>query len=187
MIKPWIAVAALVAATTTLRASEPFTPTDKTNVIAFSAGNETGDIEYRHTFLNSRLALLALAGYHASSYHSNDPDVPDSSSHASELGIGLRNNFDMRERLRPFAQVEVIRTSATNYYVQCHASPSFNYIASGGGEYFLANRVSLEGSAGVAFFRSSQNCTYGDPPLAFKQQNRSFGTFRTLLSINFYF
>src|SRR5438552_16461232 len=98
MITPWIAAAALMAAATTFRASEPFTPTDKTNVIAFSAGYDTGDIEYRHTFRDSRLVLLALAGYHSASVEVSASTFPDTSSHASELGIGLRHNFNARER-----------------------------------------------------------------------------------------
>jgi hypothetical protein len=117
------------------------------------------------------------------------PTFPNMSSHATELGIGLRHNFNARERLRPFTQVEVIRStySDSNSFDTCRSSPNFDYVAAGGGEYFLASRVSLEGSAGVAYSHGSQRCTFGDPSVTYRQSEHAFGTFRTLLSINFYF
>lgn len=187
MIKPWIALAAIVISTSALHASEPITPTDKTNVVAFVAGNNSGDIEYRHLFLNSRLAVIALAGYHEQTDESSGPQGFHLSQHSTELGLGVRHNFTTVEQIRPFVQLTVARSSGSTTGDPCGSGPTFwDYTAVGGGEYFVGRRVSLEGSAGLQVGRGRSGCFISDSGPA-RVNGRSINTFRTALGMNFYF
>jgi len=185
MIKPWITAAAIVIVASSLHAAEPVTPTDKTNVIAFAAGNDRGDVEYRHLFLNSRLAVLVLAGYHQSSSTASGSVDFHGSQHSTEFGLGLRHNFATIEQVRPFVQLTAARAHASGS--NCTGFTDFSYAATAGGEYFVARRVSFEGSAGVAVGRSKSGCfiTNGIPDS--RIHDTSVDTFRTALGINFYF
>lgn len=186
MIKPWIAVAAIALAATTARAAEPITPTtDKSNVIAFGAGNGSGAIEYRHLFLKSRLALIGEIAYHNQTTRSDDSSSVHYSQHATSLGLGLRQNFSTGEQLRPFVQLTVSRFHASPSG-PCYGVNAWGYGASGGGEYFVGSRVSLEGSAGVSFGHSSSGC-YVLPDNTQRIHTTSLDTFTTALGINFYF
>lgn len=184
MIKPWIATVAIAIAATSVRAAEPAPPTDKSNVIAFGAGNGVGTLEYRRTFLQSRLALIAIAGYQEVSAHSNDSTGDyHTSQHSTQLGLGVRHNFATIEQVRPFVQLSVSRNHSNGY--GCMDSSFWGYAASGGGEYFVSRRVSFEGSAGVEVGRASNDC--GGGTISAHVHATTLNTFRTALGINFYF
>lgn len=187
MIKPWIALTAIVISTSALHASEPMTPTDKTNVIAFVGGSSSRDVEYRHLFLNSRVALIVLAGYHEQTVDSADPFAFHDSRHGSEVGVGLRHNFSTADQIRPFVQLTVDRASSSGNVGNCDSSTFWGYSALGGAEYFVGRRVSLEGSAGLEVGRSRYGCFPSDGTAPSRGHATTVDTFRTALGINFYF
>lgn len=191
MNKFGIALASIALAATTLRGAEPTTPpVDNHHVLSFAASTTSGDIEYRYMFRDSRLAAIALLGYSEQSSTSRSSSTVGSITSKSkfrtlDLGVGLRNNFMTREQLRPFVQVDVLRGSAGSGCGNIYASPYWNYRASGGAEYFLGKRLSVEGLAGLQFAHSSSRCSQGGVTESFSV--RSAGTFRSALAINFYF
>jgi opacity protein-like surface antigen len=191
MIKPLLVAAAMTLAATTLSAADVTPPTDKPNVFSFSIGSGQSDIEYRRMFADSRLALIAIAGYDDQKFKSNATvgGTVNFSQHALELGLGIRNNFNAGEQFRPFVQFDVRRTSANNGagIGICEPSPFWNYNASGGAEYFVGHRVSVEGSAGLRYSRSSSDCSEPATGESFTSKATNFGTFRSAIGINFYF
>ena len=104
-------------------------------------------------------------------------NVGASSSSAYELGIGLRRNFGSRP-FRPFAHLEANRVW---YDAGCAHISSSAYVGGGGVEYFVAPRVSIEGLAGVEHFANNQRCD------ANSYHYRSTSTFRSAVSVSFYF
>jgi len=191
MNKFGIALASIVLAATTLRGAEPITPpVDNHHVLSFAASNSSGDIEYRYMFHDSRLAAIALLGYsEQSSKSSSSSTVGNITSKSKfrtlDLGAGLRNNFMTREQLRPFVQVDVLRSSTGSSCHSISVSPYWTYAASGGAEYFLGKRLSVEGRAGLRYAHSSSDCSLGGVTESFSA--RTAGTFRSALAINFYF
>jgi hypothetical protein len=185
MIKPWITAAAIVVAASSLHAAEPVTPTDKTNVVAFSAGNDRSDVEYRRLFLNSRLAVIVLAGYHGSSSKSSGSVDFQSSQHSTEFGLGLRHNFATIEQVRPFVQLTAAREHTSGS--DCTGATAFSYAATGGGEYFVGRRVSFEGSAGVQVGHDRSGCFLSNGVPESRIHTSFVDTFRTAVGINFYF
>ena len=190
MNKFGIALALIVVAATTLRGAEPITPpVDNHHVLSFAASNSSGDIEYRYMFHDSRLAAIALLGYSEQSSKSSSSFSSGITSQVKfrtlDLGAGLRNNFMTREQLRPFVQVDVLRSSTGSGCVNVFASPYWNYTASGGAEYFLGKRLSVEGRAGLRYAHSSLDCSFLGVTQTFSA--RTVGTFRSALAINFYF
>lgn len=185
MIKPGIAAAIVIAiATTTIAADEPIKPTERRNVLSFSVSGSSPSIEYRRMFLDSRLTLIAMGGYGTQTSQEPAPYKP-SSARFLELGLGLRRNFNATEQLRPFAQVEILRHSSAESG-QCGIPADWNYVATGGGEYFVGRRLSLEASAGLNYGRGGFGCfTDGSTTGTLKEKN--FSTFRSAVSVNFYF
>src|SRR5258708_21187724 len=118
MNKFGIALASIVVAATTLRGAEPITPSvDNHHVLSFAASTTSGDIEYRYMFHDSRLAAIAILGYDQQSSKSSSSSSTAITSqvkfHMLDLGVGLRNNLMTREPLRPFEQVDDLRSSAS--------------------------------------------------------------------------
>src|SRR5260370_11613861 len=190
MNKFGIALAAIVVAATSLRGAEPITPSvDNHHVLSFAASTTSGDIEYRYMFHDSRLAAIAILGYDQQSSKSSSSSSSGITSqvkfHMLDLGVGLRNNFMTREQLRPFVQVDVLRSSASSGCGSRYASPYWNYSASGGAEYFLGKRLSVEGRAGLRYAHASLDCSFLGVTQTFSA--RTAGTFRSALAINFYF
>src|SRR5258708_4909560 len=191
MNKLGIALASIVVAATTLRGAEPITPSvDNHHVLSFAASTTSGDIEYRYMFHDSRLAAIAILGYSEQSSTSSSSSTVGSITskskfHMLDLGVGLRNNFMTREQLRPFVQVDVLRSSASSGCGSGYASPYWNYSASGGAEYFLGKRLSVEGRAGLRYAHASLDCSLFGVTQTLSAH--STGTFRSALAINFYF
>jgi len=191
MIKPLLVAAAMTLAATTLSAADVTPPTDKPNVLAFSVASQNYDIEYRHMFADSKLAVIAIAGYYEVKFR-NTQTAPnfnsqDITNRFVDLGLGLRNNFRTGEQLRPFLQLDVHRSTQDTSSVDCQASPIWGYNATGGAEYFVGKQVSIEGSAGLHYGRTSEGCTNPNTGQSVSQKATTFGTFRSVVGINFYF
>jgi hypothetical protein len=185
VIKPGIAAAIVIAiATTTVAADEPTKPTERRNAFSFSVSSESPSIEYRRMFLDSRLALIAMGGYGTQTSQEPAPNK-QVSARFLELGLGLRRNFNNAEQLRPFAQVEILRHSSADSGL-CRIPADWNYLATGGGEYFVGRRLSLEASAGLNYVRGGFGC-FTDGTTTGTLKAKSFGTFRSAVSVNFYF
>jgi hypothetical protein len=187
-VKSTLLALLMVIAGTALRAAEPVTPdTDKHNVLSFAASNSSADIEYRYMFHDSHLAAIAFLGYSEISSKFNSGAVNGhQSSHTLDLGAGLRHYFMPGEQLRPFVQADVIRSSSGESCTGIFVSPTWNYSATGGAEYFLGKRFSVEGRAGVRYQHGSSNCSGvvgGSTTTSFHVVT----TFRSALAINFYF
>lgn len=170
---------------TALRAAEPIIPdTDRHHVLAFAASNDSGDIEYRYMFHDSRLAVIALFGYSRQTSKTTGVVTVRESTHALDLGLGLRHNFMTREQLRPFVQLDATRSSSGDSCGSVFITPVWGYSGTGGAEYFLGRRFSVEGRAGVRYTRGSSNCAGSVFP---KSSFHEVSTFRSALAINFYF
>jgi hypothetical protein len=185
VIKPGIAAAiVIIVAVTAVRAAEPIKPTDRPNVFSFSVASSNTSIEYRRMFRDSRLTLIAIGGYATQTAQEPAPYKPVS-THFLQLGLGLRRNFNTAEQFRPFAQVEILRHSSASTG-QCGIPANWNYVASGGGEYFVAQRLSLEASAGLNYGRGGYGC-FSDGTTTGMLSAKTLGTFRSAVSVNFYF
>ena len=102
------------------------------------------------------------------------------------LGAGVRRTF-VSDELRPFVELDASlhRTEVPG----CDHIGYPGFAASGGVEYFVAKRVSIEGQAGLSYTHFSQRCTQdlGAGPVEFRFDSHSLGTFRSALSLTFWF
>lgn len=197
MRKYVMAAGLLVLTTSALYAADPVTQDmSRKHVFSFSTSTSStvfggSDIEYRHMFADSRLAAIFFAGFGQESFTITGSTSSHGSIHSTDLGAGLRRNFTPGEQLRPFVQVDVGRSSSGDSCGSISASPTWNYTASGGAEYFLGKRFSVEGRAGLRYARGSLNCSaVGGGAVGvggFSQSERSVATFRSALAVNFYF
>jgi hypothetical protein len=179
-------LALAVLAATNLRAAEPVTPTtDRSNALAFAAGTSASDLEYRRIFHDSQFAVIVLAGYHSFASKTSDSPIGTfkQSGHSTELGLGLRRNFATGEQFRPFLQLSA---TSDHFSGNCAGGRFLSTLASGGGEYFVGSRVSLEGSAGVQLGNSSSTCTFSASETQ-TTHTTTINTIRAALGINFYF
>ena len=171
MMKKAIFATAVIVLAIAARGQEKDTkPHD--NAITFGIGSGSSDISVRHIF-RDRWTVLGTLGYGFPGVI----NVGASSSSAYELGIGLRRNFGSRP-FRPFAHLEANRVW---YDAGCAHISSSAYVGGGGVEYFVAPRVSIEGLAGVEHFANNQRCD------ANSYHYRSTSTFRSAVSVSFYF
>ena len=110
--------------------------------------------------------------------------VGPESSTSWALGAGVRRVF-ASEELRPFIEVDgaIRRVNLPG----CGHFSSPVVTAAGGVEYFFAKRVSVEGSAGLSYLRQSEHCTTNDGAVQFDYSAHSYGTFRSALSLTFWF
>jgi hypothetical protein len=182
MVRVWTALAVLAFAAN-VRAADAVTPADRSNVIAFAVGDTSNSVEYRRLFHGGQFALIALAAYIKDSSTASPPLLFPASSHYTEFGLGVRRNFLSGDQLRPFAQVTAGRSSASG---NCSIASFWDYTATGGGEYFVSPRVSLEGSAGIDVGRGRSDCIAGVAGLT-GSYSRTLNTFRAALGINLYF
>ncbi len=102
------------------------------------------------------------------------------------LGAGVRRVF-VSEELRPFVEIDAALRHTEVGFCDHVNYPSIG--AAGGVEYFVAKRVSIEGSAGLTYLRFSEKCTQdlGSGPVEFRYDSHSLGTFRSALSLTFWF
>ena len=154
---------------------------DRKTGVTFSVGNSGGDIAFRRQ-LPPNWALLAAAGFtEGNAYNPGAPAGPSDLTIWS-LSAGARRYFTGSE-LRPFAEVTAGYqwTDAPG----CSDISSPRAAAAGGVEYAIAKRVSIEGTAGLSYASSRQQCNYGG--IDYRFESDALSTFRTALSVTFYF
>jgi hypothetical protein len=170
---------ALAAATASAQTQTPTHPTG----ITFSVGQSSNDFSFRRLF-GTQWAGLATLGYgHGTSFavvsSGENASVPTDSW---SLGLSGRRYFAPAD-LRPFAEVGVGERWTEISGCPHIRSPFAS--ASGGVEYHIAPRVSIEGSAGLSYSQFEQRCNFNGFPTSFSQH--SLSTFRSALSVTFYF
>jgi hypothetical protein len=158
------------------------TDPDRRTGVTFSVAQSGGDIAFRR-LLPPDWALLASIGFAESNlgYNPGGPAGPlDARTYT--LSAGVRRYFASSE-LRPFGEV----TAGYDWteLPGCDDVSNPRAAAAGGVEYAIARRVSIEGSAGLAYSRFSQRCESGG--IEFELDRDALSTFRTALSITFYF
>jgi hypothetical protein len=151
----------------------------------FQLGQPDSGIAVRRVLTPSWMVLGTLMYAHGSSASgAGGGGVPAPAVDQTTWGVGaaIRRVF-VSEELRPFAQIEgAWRRSSLS---SC-GNTSYPYVAADGGvEYFVARRVSIEGSAGVSHARFSEQCSDGTINVSFS--SNSTATFRSAISLTFYF
>lgn len=170
-------VLVLVAATASAQTDPQTHPTG----VTFSVAQSSNDFSFRRLFGKEWAGLATLGYSHGNSFAvaANGQSV---STDSWSLGVSGRRYFAPSE-LRPFAEAGVgerwIDIGGCSKIRTPFAS------AGGGVEYHVAPRVSIEGSAGLSYSQFDQRCTVDGIPNNFSQH--SLSTFRSALSITFYF
>jgi hypothetical protein len=150
--------------------------------ITFSLGQPDSSIAVRRLLTPKWTALGTLSFAHGSSNGAITPVDTTSWS----LGAGVRRVF-ISEELRPFVEVDAAVRHTT---VPGCGHLNYPYVSAGGGvEYFVARRVSIEGSAGASYSQVSENCSVADSvgTVDYRFDSHSFSTFRSAISLTFYF
>jgi hypothetical protein len=158
--------------------------------LSFSAGfNDNGSIAYRRLF-GSYAALLNV-GYEKSSFRqSNDIGLDiRQDSRFWQAGVGLRHYLSRQQQVTPFIQAEVDRSIPAGYASDCPGFHTTSGTLGGGGEYHVTKAFSVEGMAGLGYNHTSQKCSATDltGTVNYRYDSRSYGTFRSGVTINFYF
>lgn len=170
----------LLAVLVSIPAFAQIDPERKTGV-TFGVGTGGGDIAFRRQ-LPPNWALLASAGFTEGDAYNPGSPAGQFDLTIWSLSAGARRYFGASE-LRPFGEV------AAGY--QWTDTPGCNDISSprasagGGVEYAIARRVSIEGTAGLSYASSTQKCTFNGVDYRFDSD--ALSTFRTALSVTFYF
>jgi len=160
------------------------------NAVSFSFTNSSSTIGYRRSF--GAFAALVNAGYSKLSFSESEGDGTHGTAelHAWTLGAGLRRYLATKNALHVFAQADVSRSIAAPYAViggvsECDKLRQTSGSLSGGVEYHVSRNVSLEGTAGVSAGEAVSRCTSSS--FSDLSTTRSIGTFRSALTLNFYF
>jgi hypothetical protein len=166
-----------------LLACTPLLAQERKTGFSFLLGQPDSGISVRRVLTPQWTVLGTLAYAHgttATGVTGAPAPVFDQTSWA--LGAAIRRVF-ISEELRPFVQVEGAyrRTSLGGCE---HTSYPF-FAADGGVEYFVAKRVSIEGSAGLNHSHFSQRCS--DDTTSVRYDSSSTATFRSAISLTFYF
>lgn len=170
----------LLAVLVSIPAFAQIDPERRTGV-TFSVGNSGGDIAFRRQ-LPPNWALLASVGFTEGNAY--NPGAPASPAGVTTwaLSAGARRYFSGTD-LRPFAEL------AAGYQWTdtpgCSDISSPRASAGGGVEYAIARRVSIEGTAGLSYASSKQQCSFNG--IDYRFENDALSTFRTALSVTFYF
>ena len=156
-------------------------PPERKTGLTFSIGSGDNAVALRR-IVSPQWMVLGIFGVS----HANNGIAVGTVEHPSitswTLGAGVRRVF-VSEELRPF--VELDASMRRTQLPGCgHISSPFGSL-SGGVEYFVAKRVSIEGSAGVNYSNFSERCTsdFGE----IRYDAHTFSTFRSALSVTFYF
>lgn len=151
--------------------------------VTFGVGESSSTLAVRRA-VAPRWSVLVSAGGGSSDLEisRNGELLAEQSTTFWSVGPGLRYEFGVRPLL-PFAQAEItysrIRTNA------CRDALSSTGVAlSGGVAYFLAERVSIEGSAGIIGAVGEPQCS---SDATVRAELRSLTTFRSALAISFHF
>jgi hypothetical protein len=153
------------------------------NGITFGIGNSSSDIAVRHLFGNQWAGLATLGYSHGTAFYTD----PSGQSHAlTAWSLGLTARRYVKEgTLRPFAEAGAGLRYSSLGGTPCD-NPRNPFATAGGGvEYKVAPQVSIEGSAGLDYSSFSQRCNF-DGVVTRSHQN-SLSTFRSALSLTFYF
>ena len=158
------------------------TPTHR-NGFTFSVAQSSNEVAFRRLF-GTQWAGLATLGYNRGTVFSTATETGSVNVQADSWGLGLaaRRYFAPSE-LRPFA--EAGGGLRWTDFPNCSHLRSPFATATGGVEYKVAERVSIEGSAGLSYSSTSQRCEFNGIVSNFSQH--SLSTFRSALSITFYF
>src|SRR2546423_4391399 len=152
--------------------------------ITFSLGQPDSSIAVRRLLTPKWTALGTLSFAHGSSDAVAAIAPVDTTSWS--LGAGVRRVF-ISEELRPFVEIDAALRRTT---LPGCAHINYPYVTAGGGvEYFVARRVSIEGSAGVSYSQVSENCSVPGSAgtIDYRFDSHSFSTFRSAISLTFYF
>jgi hypothetical protein len=151
--------------------------------ITFSVAQSSGDISVRRLFGNSWAGLADIGLSRGTAYAVTtlgaSADVTSWSA-----ALGARRYFGASP-LRPFA--ELGGGIRWNEIPGCRHASNPHGTAGGGVEYSVAPRVSIEGSAGLAYTEITQRCTSVFDGVEYRYHQDALSTFRTALSITFYF
>ena len=148
--------------------------------LTFSVGESSNEISFRRLFGPQWAALGSLGYSHGTIF--STPDAGSSAVDQWSVGLSARRYFAPAE-LRPFAQGGG-GMRWTDLPGCAHLRSPFAS-ATGGVEYKVAERVSIEGTAGLTYSSLSQRCEVNGVTSNFSQH--SLSTFRSALSITFYF
>src|ERR1043165_997860 len=154
-------------------------PPERKTGFTFSLGSGDSAISVRR-IVSPQWMVLGTLGFS----HGNDGvgTINGSSVTSWLLGAGVRRVF-VSEELRPFVELDAgIRH--TNLPGCGHINSPFAF-AGGGVEYFVAKRVSVEGSAGINYTNISEHCVSDFGAVTYDAH--SFSAFRSALSLTFYF
>ena len=150
--------------------------------LTFSAGFGANDIAVRR-MIGSEWAALGTLGYQRSNAFVTTASSEPVDVDFWTLTAGARRYFAQKP-LRPFAEanlgLRLMEFPGCGHLRNPYAS------AGGGVEYSIAPRVSIEGSAGLQYSDYNQRCTANDGT-GFRIDQHSLSTFRTALSVTFYF
>jgi hypothetical protein len=162
--------------------------------VSFSFGNSSSTIGYRHNF--GKYAGLITAGYQKFSVTQIDSQTGTAVTGKDDgwtLGAGIRRYLARRDQVQPYVQFDLERsinffgTTVVTGSVsgQCDKPRTTTASLTGGVEYHVTRSISIEGAAGV------QQSTYADrcsgPAFSYYTSYRSVGTFRSAVTLNFYF
>lgn len=148
----------------------------------FSVGQGDSAVSLRRIVSPQWMVLGTLGFSHGNNGVVGTAANPAPSVTSWSLGAGVRRVF-VSEELRPFVEVDAALRRSN--LPGCGHINSPLVFAGGGVEYFVARRVSIEGSAGVNYTNLSEHCVsdFGE----FRYDAHSFSTFRSALSLTFYF
>jgi hypothetical protein len=154
---------------------------DRRTGVTFSVANSGGDIAFRR-LLPPNWAILGSFGFIEGGAYNPGAPAGQGDITTWTLSAGARRYFTGSE-LRPFGELTAGYqwTDAPG----CGEVSSPRATAGGGVEYAIARRVSIEGTAGLAYSSATQDCTFGG--IDYRFENDALSTFRTALSITFYF
>jgi hypothetical protein len=149
--------------------------------LTFSAAQSGSDVAFRRLF-GTQWAALATLGYTHGTAFSTAAVGGTTDADFWSVGLSGRRYFAPTD-LRPFAEA-----GGGMRWTEIAGCPHIRNpfaTATGGVEYNIAPRVSIEGSAGLSYSAFSERCTIDGITTNFRQH--SFSTFRTALSVTFYF
>jgi hypothetical protein len=151
--------------------------------ITFGIGNSSSDLAARRLF-GKQWAGLATLGYTSGTAEFSDTaGVGTQSATEWSLGVSARRYFGSGE-FRPFGEAGGGIRWFPGFSPCSH--PHGPFASAGGGvEYKLAPRVSIEGTTGLSY--SSINTRCEDNGVITRIHQRTLTTFRSSLSLTFYF
>ena len=178
----------VVITTALLLAPHLFAAETPKNALSFAFNSSDPTIAYRRSF--GMFAGLISGSYSRFSYDYSVTGAPNSkqTDHAWTLGAGLRRYLATKTALQPFVQFDISRSAPTAGTAVVGTCGSTHFSAAwltGGAEYHVTPSVSIEGRTGIQASRVSSRCSGSD--FSVRNDSRGFSTFRSAVSLNFYF